>query len=184
MMAEIDENEKLSDALASFGALIRYNINHGQSTLGLELEHAKDYICILNLLKNDSLSLRHNIKPSMSEIALPMLVLQPLVENAILHGYDGVNPLFVFIDCKVCDAHMTIKVTNNGKTIERKKLDEINIKLNQAMKFQSKESGIALTNIHNRLRMQYGEKYGLTINNDEDGVTVAVNIPLYVKKIY
>jgi len=182
MMAEINGHEKLSDALTSFGGLIRYTMLHGSSsvTLGMELENLWDYICVQNLLKNDLLELYHEVEGILLDTPIPVLILQPLAENAILHGYDHKRKLQINIHCQLEENCAVITFSNNGKKIPEERLTEIREKL-QAMMTESiiekNQDGIALVNIHNRIRLQYGAEYGLCIDNLTDGVAVTIRLP-------
>jgi len=180
MMAEINEHNELSDSLASFGSLIRYTMSHSTrlTTLGQELENLWDYIRIQNLLKNNLLELTHNIGNDMLDTPVPVLVLQPLAENAILHGYDHERKLTISVNCHISEGHIIITFGNNGKQIPTQRLEELKSTFDTGIiETTSKEDSIALANIHNRLRLQYGQEYGLNIDNTPDGVAVTIRLP-------
>jgi len=183
MMAEIDGQKELSDALTSFGSQIRYTMVYGSrpTTLAKELENLRDYIRIQNLINNNLLELHINVEGVAMYSTMPMLVLQPLAENAILHGYDHKNKLSIHIDREILEDCIIISVTNNGKLISSDRLKEIRKELEheiiESTRNNGDHEGIALVNIHNRIRLMYGEKYGLSIDNNPDGVTVKVRLP-------
>lgn len=102
MMAEMRDQPELSDGLTALGSIMRYNIAGGRqaATLALELEHIADYMEIQNLLHNNRISLTTSVPAELLGVSVPNLLLQPLVENCIVHGMKEHNGTLV-IDIQI-----------------------------------------------------------------------------------
>jgi two-component system sensor histidine kinase YesM len=194
MMAEIRDQTELSDALTALGSIMRYNINNGQesSTLETELEHIVDYIKIQNLHYNKRISFNSSIPEHLRLFPMPNLLLQPLVENCIIHGmkdFSGQMKIEISIDHEVEDGSLRIIVRDNGRGISLERLEQICKKMNKDLnmhlpltqlqdKTSSKaSSGVGLTNVRDRLRYFYGEYSTIEVISEiEKGTSLLLTI--------
>jgi two-component system, sensor histidine kinase YesM len=175
MMAEINGQEDLSEGITSLGNLMRYNISIGKKFVAIEkeLEIIQDYIQIQNLLLNNRIKFEYYIPEELMKCKMPILVMQPLVENSILHGFMD-KPGIVHI--KICiiknEDDIVITVSDNGAGITPDRLSQIEDELKgikNEENFSSREKSIGLVNVNNRLLLNFGEKYGLTVGNAQGG---------------
>lgn len=121
---------------------------------------------------------------------IPMLTIQPLIENAVNHGFEKISENgLIKIRIFSTQSSMKIIVTDNGQGISQSKLESIikALKNDTHILMNSSESqthtGIALYNINKRLKFYYGEKYGLNIYSTEKvGTSVELILPLLNKE--
>lgn len=90
MMAEIDEEYEISDAITALGRLLRYSMKWTSKNVMLkdELEYIRNYMALINLRYDFTIQLSLNIPEELMQQEIPKMSLQPVVENAILHGIE------------------------------------------------------------------------------------------------
>ena len=111
---------------------------------------------------------------------IPRFILQPLVENAVLHGFDN-NDICatVKIDIHLEEGNLFLCVTDDGKGLSREKIDEI---LNSERKSEKRLNKIGIYNVNRRIKLTYGQEYAIRIDSKEGCFTkVTVRIPARVK---
>lgn len=175
MMAEINGQEDLSEGITSLGNLMRYNISIGKKFVEIEkeLEIIQDYIQIQNLLLNNRIKFEYHIPDELLKYKMPILIMQPLVENSILHGFkDKPGMLHIKICIIKSEDDVVITVSDNGAGITPDRLSQIEDALKgikDENNFSNREKSIGLINVNNRLLLNFGEKYGLTVDNAQEG---------------
>ena len=114
-----------------------------------------------------------NIEESILDCMIPKLIMQPLVENAIHHARKEEEVLHIAVRIQKEERDVVFQVTDDGCGIEAEKL----IKLRSSLR--RSEEGYGLRNVANRVRLAYGENYGVRIESQEGyGTTVSVRIPV------
>ncbi|OXS53505.1 hypothetical protein B1A99_29465 [Cohnella sp. CIP 111063] len=193
MMAETEDQARLSDAIAALGNIMRYNIYNGQEpiTLETELEHIQDYLHIQNLLLNQRVSLECEIPESLMAFRIPNLLLQPLVENCIVHGMRGFSGrLTIRISAEGLPENLIrYEVRDNGKGISSERLDALRDRLSrepdqrpivarEAPGASSRAGSIGLANVRDRIHYCYGSSATMEIDASPDkGTIVALILP-------
>jgi len=153
-----------------------------------ELEHLVRYIDIQKIRFGERLQYKVDMDPQLQSITFVKLVLQPLVENALLHGLERKSGRWsIQIRVKKTEGNtVLIKVLDNGVGMSREKLDDLRIhlreKISPASSSGSLSQGIGLVNIHKRIQIYYGESYGLDIKSWLGRGTV-VSITFPIKKV-
>lgn len=155
-------------------AYYRTSLNNGKdfSTLRDELKNVNAYVEIMQMLRENSFCFIQEIEPETGDIPLPNLIIQPLIENAIIHGIDqdkeqkpGVITLQIFRQ----DRNIVIRVLDNGCGMSEEKCVSI-------LKEESKHYGLG--NIQKRIQLIYGKEYGITIQSTPDmGTSVSISFP-------
>ena len=104
------------------------------------------------------------------------MILEPLVENSLFHGLDDeVDAIHVTVSFQVCDGDMLITVTDDGVGFT----DENYMELSRKIRSKEQSNMIGMNNIRERIKMNFGKKYGLSIDtNYEDGARIIVKIPV------
>jgi two-component system, sensor histidine kinase YesM len=189
MMAEIEEQHKISDAIASLGNLMRYNLTKSEDMVYLkdEIENTRDYVNIQKLLLNDRLKVTYSIEAAHMLYRVPNLIIQPIIENSIFHGYiNRTDDLLIKINTVTKDEDIIIMVSDNGSGISENRIMQIRKCLNnpdQKRILHGRGHGLALTNINNRIKLKYGDKYGIDIESQPGyGTTVFLSFP-YTEQI-
>lgn len=157
LMNNQPEISQMSQLLSVF---YRTTLNKGkaETLLQNEIKNVTSYIDIQRLLHDNSFNVLYQIDPNLPEIEVPNLLLQPLVENSIIHGIlpnkTKRGQLFVTITKVMGQIYFTIM--DNGIGIPQEKLSTL---------LTTDSSGYGLKNVHERLILAYGEGSGLTINS-------------------
>ena len=163
----------------ALSGMFRYSLNMSNqlATLGEELRHLKNYLFVMNVRMQNSLHLTMDIPAELLEARLPRLTLQPLVENAIQHGlHSKRGEKKVHISAELNQDELTICVADNGVGMAQETIDELLAFDDNAMLQKSKSIG--LSNIHSRLKLLFGEKYGVCISSRQgEGSRVMLRIP-------
>ena len=179
MMAEVREVYDVADALVALGRLTRYNLQLNSPYIKLidEITYLKSYIKLMNLRMDYEINVYVQMDDISTDIKVPKMILQPVAENAIVHGlYENETDTALQLKISKQDKVIRIEMTDMGRGIEPENLDEIRAKIYK-MDTAGNEEGsghIGLCNIHKRLRMLYGEEYGVQIYSQKDCYTKTV----------
>ena len=167
VMAEMSGTPVLAEAIRTFTKLIDY-IFHGdrQSTVAGELSYLQDYMDMQNLRWQHKFFYRAQVAPALLEEHIPALILQPIVENSITHGFWG---------RKGSGEILLTGYEDGGDMVFVVEDDGVGIQDPDVLRSGTPHG---LSNIQSRLRLLYGEQYGLQIQRREEGGTaVTVRIP-------
>jgi len=179
------KEEDISNLVLALSKFYKLSLGHGESMVSLaaELEHIQLYVKIQNLRFNNAIILEINISSKSLSYKIPKLTLQPIIENAILHGIlesISENGIIKVYESFTEDAFLLI-IEDNGKGIDAKTLDLLSNSLkNDANKKDCLDSKCyGLKNIHTRLQLHYGLEYGLHFESIEGQWTkVILHLPL------
>jgi len=198
MMAEIEGQYTLSDALTSLGGMMRYNLKWTSNHVRLqeEINHIQNYIAIMNIRYNDRLALRLDIPAPFLEQEVLKMSLQPIVENAVKHGMGAEGaasgPLTITIRAYGQGDQMIIEVEDGGTGITPDRLRELNLMIRmEDAEYQDRRSriptaeregsGIGLRNVDQRIVMYYGKEYGIRAESEEGRYTrVIMTLPYLI----
>lgn len=168
-----DTARKLLIRLASF---FRQTLKrHGHfNTLREEIEYVNTYLILEKARFREKLRIQRNIDPALLDFKVPVLTLQPLVENAVKHGIQPkMSPGTVQISANLVDGEMIFIIKDDGVGIDGERLPKI------LLPGFGSGNGVGLSNVNERLKSLYGEEYGLKIESQTDqGTKVYVRIPL------
>lgn len=167
------EPEKTSEGIVILGRLLRYNLNgEAYAPISQEIERTQDYIRLMNMRKENAISL--DIKLSGVDPGQPMMrfMLQPLCENAIQHGLSHGQHLHIDINISKIENEFMIIVKNDGMMIEPEVLKEImgKIRCNQS------GNGVGLTNIYARIKLFYGEVSDMLIESNREETSITLKL--------
>ena len=184
MKALTEGNREVADAIKLLGKSMHYvleNTGTSYTTLSKELDYVSTYLAIQKLRFNDRINYILNIPEGMEpeKYQIFPLLLQPIVENAILHGLkDTEENGQISINIRKDDETLFIDISDNGKGMTKEEL--LFLTDNITEKSITKTSGIALYNINRRIKLVYGDGYGMAIKSKpEKGTTVSLTLPLY-----
>jgi len=150
---------------------------HGHfNSLKEEIEYVNTYLVLEKARFREKLLIRRDIDPGLLGYQVPVLTLQPLVENAIKHGIrpkDGTGT--VYIKVKASENEMLFSIIDDGVGINKDKIQEI------LLPGLGSGHGIGLSNVHKRLKSLFGKDYGLQIESDVNkGTCVYFRVPLKI----
>ena len=166
--------------IINISSLLRFSIENKSSEVSLQrdLLYTKNYLDIQKYRFGENFDYEIKAEEGLENYYVPKLIIQPVIENAIKHGYTQVEKMIIYIRVKTVKEKLIISVYNNGKEIEKEILDEIREKLKNK-KAEEFKNHIGLYNIFRRIQLMYGEKYGLRILSRKNrGTSVHVSLPL------
>lgn len=170
---------QISFIVRNMSDYFRIGLNAGQqvTTLKQELCHIISYFNIQKFRYEGRIHLYVNIPEEMMESRMIVLTLQPLVENAILHGIlvDEKRNGEIIVSGEVVDGNMVIYVSDDGVGMGDEQVDELNRKIKKGG--GSEQNGFGLYNVNQRIRYYYGEEYGLDIiSSPGEGTTCILTL--------
>ncbi|SHM68061.1 sensor histidine kinase [Gracilibacillus kekensis] len=181
------EEEELANVVLAMSELFRYTITKENQdewvTIKEELDHIERYMKIMRMRFGDRLNWEKDVDPEWLHVMIPKLMIQPFVENAILHGAGNVvgnSHITVTIEKVSHVNRLRIVVADNGPGMSDEKLAEVK-KLMEGGLSQQKQHGLALQNVQQRLRMYYESERcrEITIASEEGkGTMVSFEIPV------
>ena len=151
----------LSDLLREFLLIKRANL----ITVKQEMQLTNKYIDIMKTRFSDHLVVHTNVATSIEDHLIPSMILQPIVENAVKHGYNyDITSIVVQVSIGREDEWMVVEIINNGAPLD----------------YEKASSGLGLNNIKERLKSLYGTKYQFSIENmiENKGVATILKIPM------
>lgn len=178
-IAELKNCVEVSRLSQSLSNIFRYSLNMKEpfSTVGQELMHLKNYIYVMSVRMQNQIQYVFEIDEGVQTDKLPRLSLQPLVENAINHGLRNKRgEKKVQIRVALQGEELLISVADNGVGMDASKMNE-SLEKNE-ITYVEKGSSIGLHNINARLKMLYGEQYGIHIESKiGEGTHVYMSLP-------
>ncbi|MDQ0223983.1 sensor histidine kinase [Metabacillus niabensis] len=181
MKAHIRGEQEIARAVKLLGKLIRNSIEVGSRNVNLisEIEVVRSYLEIQKFRHGDRLNYFIEIDPQTKQFPIPPLIIQPLVENAVIHGVEkNESGGSVYVKTLLCEKGLLVEVTDNGIGISEERQQEIFKALNE----QEEKEGmrIGLRNIHQRLQLSYGKDAGLNIESKKHvGTKIYFIIPTF-----
>lgn len=176
------ENEQKQEAVAVVTALARFfriSLSKGKSIITVrdELEHVRNYLTIQQMRFKNKFTYHIDAKEDVMELVSLKLILQPLVENAIYHGMefmDGDGEIGVEVYRESED--LWFRISDNGLGMTAEQVESL---LSEKEHISSKRgSGIGVKNVNERIRLYFGEEYGLTIQSEpDDGTVISIHLP-------
>ena len=176
------ENEKQSEAVKVVTALARFfriSLSRGKSIITVrdELEHVRNYLMIQHMRYKNKFTYTVDAEDEVLDLASLKLILQPLVENAIYHGMefmDGDGEIRIRAWRRDKDLYMS--VSDNGLGMTREQVKRLFGDTDHVP--SGRGSGIGVKNVHQRIRLYFGNGYGLEIQSEPDeGTTVTARLP-------
>lgn len=172
-----------SNMIADLGQLLEVSMKkgHEEITLKEEMQLVAAYMNIQNARFNESVELCTDIAPELENYKIIKLLLQPIVENCILHGLKNrKSGGIIRVSAHVHEMRLLqIDVSDNGTGMTPHRIHEVLSETDTESDLHHKFSGVGLRNIHERLQIKYGAEYGLHISSlPEQGTTVSVMLPV------
>lgn len=189
MKALTSGNREVANAIKLLGKSMRYVLeNTGTSlvTLKKELDYVETYLQIQKIRFGDRVDYRIETFgiPDLEEYMLLPLLLQPIVENAIVHGLEQTaegGQIKIYADVPE-EGILRIAVSDNGCGMSGEELETLRIRM--AQKTLERTASIGLCNINRRIRLYYGESYGIAVESAQgEGARVTLTIPVRLRNV-
>ncbi len=183
MMAEMKEEYDISDAITSLGKLLRYSMKWTSDTVMVseEIEYIRNYMALINLRFDYEIYLSLNVPDEIMRQRIPKMSLQPIIENAIIHGIEELaDDTTIYVKGINEGEYCTIEITDNGRGMNEEELEILRKKINgEVVTEGGSGNSIGLKNVQDRIRMKYGDQCGIDVAAMEGCYTkVYVRIPM------
>ena len=177
--AEAGNQDQVVSMVGSLSSFFKSSLNKGKEIVSLrdELSHVRSYLEIQQIRYQDILIYEIDVPKELLEYSIPKITIQPVVENALYHGIKNRRGLGRII-VKAADEgeKMVIRVEDDGIGMDEERLLEVR----KALSENATESGqvYGLYNVNERIRLNYGEDYGITIESTKGvGTCVMISLP-------
>ncbi len=175
-------NNDVSIMLSSLSDLLRLSTDSDRHLIPLinEIQHAQKYIDIIRYRYRDKVEVNWDIPEHLHQCQTIQLSLQPLIENAIYHGIKPTRQKGnIWISGRSIGASMMIEVRDDGKGMEEAAIERLNEGLREEHDLSGKHIG--LQNVNQRVKLIFGDHYGLTVQSNEQsgqGIVVTIWLPM------
>ena len=178
-LAEAGEQKKVVSMVGSLSDFFRISLNQGQDILDVkeELQHVRSYLEIQQMRYQDILQYEICVPEELNHCQIPKITLQPLVENALYHGIKNKRGKgMIRIEGELDGEDCILLITDNGKGMTPERLEQVRKGIRNR---KARETDIyGLYNVNERIRLNFGENYGITITSTYgEGTCVTVRLP-------
>ena len=179
-LAKLKGQQDIADSIFLLGKYLREAISSKRKFVLLEeeIQNIRNYVKIQQLSYGDKIQIIFHVDEALLDVVVPKLILQPLVENSIVHGIEpkiGKGRIEITARCEKKD--MYIVVWDDGVGISREQLEN-------TMEHKPGNSGyehtkVGLMAVHKRIRILYGEAYGIHIHSSpQEGTSIMIKLPI------
>ena len=179
-LAEAGEQETVVKMVGSLSGFFRTSLNQGKDivTLAEELQHIRSYLEIQKIRYQDILEYDIDVSDEFGDVKIPKITLQPLVENAIYHGIKNKRGGGkISVTAKSDSGDLRIYVRDDGVGMDEERLHAV---LDGIFEKKPEEKDIyGLYNVNERIRLYFGEEYGITLSSEKGiGTESVVRLPV------
>lgn len=178
-LAEAGQQKKVVSMVGSLSEFFRTSLNRGKDIIPIreELQHVRSYLEIQQMRYQDILQYEIDVPEELEEYLIPKITIQPLVENALYHGIKNKRGTgMITVSGKKEENFFLIQIRDNGIGIGEKRLEQVRDGIKN--KILTGKDMYGLYNVHERIRLNFGEKYGISIESVYgESTTVDVCLP-------
>lgn len=180
-MCESEKTREASQMISALARLFRISISKGRELIPIqdEIIHAKNYLVIQSFRYKNQFHYEFHIDEETLPYLCNKITLQPLIENAIYHGIDRmVDEGIIDITVKADEKDIILIVKDNGVGMTKEQCSKILEKEN------NQKSGIGIKNVNDRIKIYFGEMYGLSVKSElDEGTEVMVRFPKILEEM-
>lgn len=181
-LAKIKGDDEISEMVCLLGSLLRDNISFSADiiTIEQELENIQKYLSIQKLTYGSKFDIEIQLEDDLKKALVPKFILQPLVENAIIHGLLASSEKgLITLHVKADSENLQINIRDNGVGISEDELDRL---LDYSVKAENElgtHTKVGVRAVDKRLKILYGDDFGLDIKSQPgEGTQITVKMPL------
>ncbi|MBO7746411.1 sensor histidine kinase [Paenibacillus sp. MWE-103] len=181
-MAKLKGEDEIGEMVYLLGTLLRESIGRKGDTvtLGEELGFIRGYLAIHKIIYGDRIELVYEVDETLTACRVPKFILQPLVENAVVHGIEEKpGQALIRVGCRREGGDAVLEVSDNGVGMDAETVDRLLAPERYGTPDgTNKHTNVGIISVHKRIRILYGDGYGLTIASAVgEGTTVRVRLP-------
>ncbi len=177
-MVEGGRQEEAVSMISNLASLFRISLSRGRTIIRIEdeLRHARNYMNIQQVRFKNAFRVREEVDPRINDYCTVKLIVQPILENAIYYGVKGMEEDGeIVIRGWMEEDGIYLSVSDNGFGIPPEECAKL---LSDTERVPAHGSGVGLRNVNSRIRLRFGEAYGLTIESEPDeGTCVTIRLP-------
>lgn len=180
-MCEVGRTEEAVEMVNALARLFRISISKGHEliTIRQELQHAECYLKIQKFRYKSQFDYKFKVEDNCLGYLCNKITLQPMIENAIVHGLDLTDKGEIVIEVYEEDKNIVMTVWDNGVGMTEEQCKEI------MQKDTHQKGGIGIKNVNDRIKIYFGEQYGITISSELDEWTkVEIRMPKISEESY
>gem|GEM_PF-3846705 len=180
-MAQYGDAEKVNKITTALSRLLKTSITNNREFIRLEEEmnYIDDYMAIQSIRFQDKIHYSVHIDSEAKQFVVPKLILQPIVENAMIHGIEKkIGNGYIFINGTIKNNKLHIQVIDNGAGVDESTVTAL-LEGKYEKNIETKGTGSGILNVQNRIRLLYGEDNGLKIESNRNvGTLFELILPL------
>jgi two-component system, LytTR family, sensor kinase len=176
-LAYLENAEQTQNMTHSLAKIMRYSLRNIDQlvTLKEELDYTKNYLNIQQSRFRDRIQYEERIDVDIETLKMPILSIQPIIENAIIHGFEPQDSRVVIkIHGFLKDENVVLEISDTGVGMTEEKVTSMF--LDSSVKKNSHTTGIGMNNVQKRIQYYFGEEYGITAVESRPGVGTMVRI--------
>ena len=179
IMVQQGNKEKAADTVNALISLLQNAVGNVNETISVkeEIENLKSYVFINHVRYGDRINVNYFIAPDCLDLQLPKLIIQPFIENAFFHGFTKKNEGYIHIAIQKENDTLLCEIVDNGDGMQMEGRDRLPDSIRKRKLF----SGIGVRNVNDRIKLLYGERYGVHISS-EIGVGTHIKLVLPVNE--
>ncbi len=180
---KLGQNEETISVVTNLARLLRFSIDSVEEflTIRSNIEFINSYLAIQRIKYNNSFEVITEIDPELMDCKIPRLILQPFIENSIIHGFGKTNKSdgIITITGQFRDSYfpegnlsgrvIEFRISDNGIGMTEQEIGEL--------AFERSENHIGIYNVDKRIKMYFGSDYGVSINSKSPGTEVVIRMP-------
>lgn len=169
--------EKSTETIDAFISLLQNTISNKNEMISIvqEIENLKNYVLINHIRYGDNINVKFFVMPNCEEYIVPKLIFQPFIENAFFHGFTDKDTGYIHVFVSEQDGTLICEIIDNGVGIANEDMEKLFYK---SSKKHEHFTSIGINNVNDRIKLLYGEEFGVTITSElNKGTTVKVIIP-------
>ncbi len=177
-MIEGGKNEDAVFMITQLASLFRISLSRGKTIIPIkdEIKHARNYMNIQKVRYKNEFTVTFDIDEQINDYYTVKLIIQPILENAIYYGVEGMDgDGEIKVSGRIDGNDIYLEVEDNGIGIPKEQIELI---MNEDAKAIHRGSGVGIANVDKRIRLRFGDEYGISIDSEPDeGTKVTIHIP-------
>ncbi len=179
-IAQMKNYEEIGEIVSALGEFFKTSVSEKGAfvTIRTEIENVKSYVCLQKIMHKNQFVEQWDIDPEIVRYKTVKLILQPVIENCIVHGFEGMEGGgIIHITGRKESNTIVFEIKDNGKGMEMDVCEKIRLKMNSTI--LGIGDSIGMRNVNQRIKIYFGEPYGINIKSKiNEGTTVSLCIPI------